>query len=193
MSSLDFPGHLPNPLAIDVPAFAKWMLTLAFSIFVVGAASMGTINLVSQQVYRTVPVEPRVAPAQMRSVQPIAVIAPAAAAEPVSQDASEAQTAQSPSAPAAPAKATPAAPATVPEKPKMMATLSLAVRSHPDKYSAQIGGLEQGEITTISGKQKGWMLVTTKSGVSGWAYGGYLKPVDPHIASDSPFWNGKAE
>ena len=70
----------------------------------------------------------------------------------------------------------------------MMATLGLAVRAHPQKDSAQVASIEQGEIVVVGRKDSGWVLVTTSSGESGWAYGKYLTTLDPRIVADSPFW-----
>jgi uncharacterized protein YgiM (DUF1202 family) len=74
----------------------------------------------------------------------------------------------------------------------MMATLSLAVRSRPEKGSAQVGALQQGEIVEIKGSQHGWYLVTSSNGASGWSWGRYLEPVDPKVAADSPFWSAQS-
>ena len=85
-----------------------------------------------------------------------------------------------------------AAVAQAPAKPQMIAVVGLAVRAHPQKGSAQVAALDDGELVTVSGTQNGWVLVTTADGKSGWAYGKYLTPVDPeaNIAADSPFWAG---
>jgi uncharacterized protein YgiM (DUF1202 family) len=106
----------------------------------------------------------------------VQIIAPAKAAEP---------------APAPPAKQVAQASTVVAAEtgpPKMMATLSVAVRAQPAKASRQIGGLEQGQVATVTSTKNGWMLVTTSTGVSGWVYGRYLEAVSPQIAADSPFW-----
>jgi uncharacterized protein YgiM (DUF1202 family) len=167
-------------LAMDLPAFAKWMATLMVAILVVGTTSAGTINLVSSQTWsRAAAVDPSPSPAMIRTVAPIAEIKPVGSAAPAAKPATVSAT--------TPVAASPRAQA-APTKPQMMATLSLAVRAHPQKASQQIGGIEQGEIVTVSSKDGGWMLVTTSDGESGWAYGKYLTAVDPHIVADSPFW-----
>jgi hypothetical protein len=176
-------------LAVDLPSFGKWMLTLAVSIFIVGAASTGTLNLVSNYAVRPVSsAVPAPSPAALRSVEPTKVLAASKAAE-------EAEPAPAPLA-AAPAQSTSVAAAqtisasdAVPAEPRMMATLGLAVRARPQTASAQIGSLQQGEIVSVQAADRGWYLVTTHDGASGWSWGKYLEPVSPQIAADSPFWS----
>jgi hypothetical protein len=179
-------------LAVDLPAFGKWMLTLAVSIFIVGAASTGTLNLISNYAVRPgTAAVPAQSPAALRSVEPIQLVSPAAAKEVEPAITSAATPAPSVSTAAAAPSVPPAE--AVPAEPKMMATLSLAVRSHPQKESAQLGALQQGEIVAIQGADHGWYLVTTSDGVSGWSWGKYLEPVGPQVATDSPFWSARSE
>ncbi|HWA18496.1 MAG TPA: SH3 domain-containing protein [Devosia sp.] len=195
-------------LSVDLASFGKWMLTLAVSIFIVGAAVTGTLNLVSNYAVRpATPAVPAQSPAALRSVEPIQLVTQAAAEEaPVTAPPAPTVTATAPAA-ATPVEstATPAPSETpsaatqdesgqaAPGGPRMMATLSLAVRSHPQKASPQVGALQQGEIVTIQGEDGGWYLVTSSDGATGWSWGRYLKPVAPNVVEDSPFWSGQGE
>ncbi|MEQ1770817.1 MAG: hypothetical protein ABL879_13350, partial [Devosia sp.] len=51
---------------------------------------------------------------------------------------------------------------------KMIATLGLSVREFPAKESALVAALHQGELVDAGATRSGWVLVTTRDGLSGW-------------------------
>ncbi|MEO6395182.1 MAG: SH3 domain-containing protein [Devosia sp.] len=160
--------------AIVLP-HVKWAATAALALTVFWLSSAGALSLISTNAAATgQSAEERIVPAAIRSMGPTVEIKPVEVA-PV-----ETRVAAVPEQRALPVA-----------KPKMMATLGLAVRARPEKGSAQVGALQQGEIVTVGSKNGGWILVTASDGESGWAYSKYLTLVDPNIAEDSPFWTGE--
>ncbi|MEO6395214.1 MAG: SH3 domain-containing protein [Devosia sp.] len=138
-------------------AFAKWPLTVAASVVVLGVSSEGTLSLFSDHAASVARItKENSVPAVVRSVPQVKAIVQIASVE-----AAESQ----PTTPLAAVQA---------EAPMMRATLSLAVRSQPKKTSELVATLEQGELVRVKSKNGNWLLVTTEEGKSGWAFGRYL-------------------
>jgi uncharacterized protein YgiM (DUF1202 family) len=66
-----------------------------------------------------------------------------------------------------------------------VAVESLRVRSAPNKVAPQVHALKGGTRVTVSGTERGWMLVTADDGRTGWVYGEFLRPaVDPQLRAE---------
>ena len=81
------------------------------------------------------------------------------------------------------AKSVPAVPVSMTTEPPpgsapafIVAVDSLRVRSSPAKDSPQVFGLHNGAMVTVSGTERGWMLITAEDGRTGWVYGKFLRP-----------------
>ncbi|MEO6395312.1 MAG: SH3 domain-containing protein [Devosia sp.] len=142
---------------LHVLAFAKWPLTVAASVVVLGVSSEGTLSLFSDHAASIARItKENSVPAVVRSVPQVKAIVQVATVKVAEIP---------PSVASAAVRA---------EAPMMMATLSLAVRSQPKKASELVATLEQGELVRVKSKKGSWLLVTTGEGKSGWAFGRYL-------------------
>lgn len=61
---------------------------------------------------------------------------------------------------------------------RMVATISVNVRDRPSNDSSVIGTLQGGGAVAVLGTHQGWMQIADGSGLSGWVYGRYLRPVN---------------
>ena len=163
------------PFVRRVAPYLLWLAAVSLSIAAFVWSSSAFVGMLLDN-----PPE-RKPPHVLRSVPPTPVLFAAKAAEP---ERLGTKPGIAPAAIRVPVAEAPAA------RPQMIAVVGLAVRAHPQKSSAQVAALQDGELVTIGGSQNGWYLVTTADGESGWAYGRYLTPVDPaaNLATDSAFW-----
>jgi uncharacterized protein YgiM (DUF1202 family) len=57
---------------------------------------------------------------------------------------------------------------------QLTAMSGLTVRSKPTKASAPVGSIAKGATVEVRSKQRGWLLVESADGISGWVFGKYL-------------------
>ncbi|MEQ1768634.1 MAG: SH3 domain-containing protein [Devosia sp.] len=144
-------------------AVSKWVATLGTGIVLFGFSANGTLSLIAENSSSAATAAKQLTYAE-RWTMPGPVLA--------EQQQSATQVATNQVAPAA---------ADLPSEPLMTVSVSsLAIRERPEKGSALVAALLQGEQVVPISKQGSWMLVRSTAGQVGWAFGKYLEPNAPN-------------